>query len=102
MSIKFARIKKYLELDDKIRFGAHAGRTISWMLEFEPEYLLWATNQPGLCLLSATLTLRLKQNALRARQEKLAKKEKQTEQTVSYSLDRELKDLGLWMDDVPF
>lgn len=99
MSIKFNRIKKYLDLDDEIRFGVHVGKSISWMLEFEPEYLLWATNQPNLILLSNTANLRLKQNAQRAQQEKLAKKEKQFQKAVNCNY---IEDLDLWLDDVPF
>lgn len=103
MSIKFARIKKYLELDDQIRFGVHVGKTISWMLEFEPEYLLWATRQPNLIFLSSTAALRLEQNAQRAKLERLAKKQAQFERVIGgYSLSRELNDLDLWLDDVPF
>jgi len=99
MSIKFTRIKKHLELDDQIRFGAHSGRTISWMLQFEPEYLLWATQQPGLIFLQRNLTTTLQENALRAKTEKTAQKEKQFQRAVSPDY---IEDLGLWLDDVPF
>jgi len=93
MSVHFNRIKKCLELDDQLRFGVHAGRTVSWMLEFEPEYLLWATRQPGLIFLSSAATRNLEQNAQRAKAEKITHKAK------TYT---ELTPADVSFDDVPW
>jgi hypothetical protein len=94
MSIKFTRIKKCLELDDKLAFGAHSGKSISYMLEFEPEYLFWATKQPNLIFLCHTAAIRLEEKATRAKQEKEKHKAK-----AYYYADT---DQDSWFDDVPF
>ncbi len=93
MSIRFSRLKNNLELCDRISFGAHSGRTISYMLEFEPEYLLWATRQPGLISLSSTAAKNLEDKALRAKAEKIAHKAK------TYT---ELTPADVSFDDVPW
>jgi hypothetical protein len=93
MSVRFAKVKKCLELDDRITFGAHSGRTVSYMLEFEPEYLLWATRQPGLISLSSTAANKLEEKALRAKAEKIAHKAK------TYC---ELTPADVGFDDVPW
>lgn len=94
MSIRFSRVKKCLDLNDRITFGTHFGRTISYMLEFEPEYLLWATRQPGLISLSSTAAHKLEEKALRAKQEKIAQKAK----TQAY-MPGDQED---YWEDVPF
>lgn len=98
MSIKFSRIKKCLELDDTITFGAHSGRTISYMLEFEPEYLLWATKQPNLIFLCSTVASRLEEKATRAKLEKQKRRESYQSREVHYAH----ADQDDWWDDVPF
>lgn len=93
MSIKFNRIKKCLELDDIITFGAHSGRTISYMLEFEPEYLLWATKNAAL-VLNKSLQSACLDKALRAK----AEKERYKSKEVQYAH----ADQDDWWEDVPF
>lgn len=94
MSIQFKRIKKHLELHDIITFGTHFGKTISYMLEFEPEYLLWASKQPNLLFLCEPAALKLEEKAIRAKLEKQKHKAK----TQVYMPG----DQDDWWDDVPF
>jgi len=93
MSVHFNRIKKCLELDDQLRFGVHAGRTVSWMLEFEPEYLLWAVKNSAV-VLSKTLQDKCLDKALRAKAEKEVAKSKEVHYAHSDQDD--------YWDDVPF
>jgi len=93
MSIKFARVKKCLELDDKITFGVHSGRTVSYMLEFEPEYLFWATKNNAV-VLNRELEKRCFDKALRAKAEKEVAKSKEVYYAHSDQDD--------WWEDVPF
>lgn len=93
MSIQFKRIKKCLELDDQLRFGVHANRTVSWMLEFKPEYLLWASKN-SVVVLSKDLHKKCFDKALRAKAEKEVAKSKEVHYAHSDQDD--------WWDDVPF
>lgn len=94
MSIKFHKIKTCLELDDLLGFGQHSGRTVSYMLQFEPEYLLWATKQPNLLFLCEEAWNQLEKNAQRAKTEK----QKQKFQVCEYPPWEDQDPL----DDVPF
>jgi hypothetical protein len=93
MSIRFARIKKCLELDDKLAFGVHSGKSIGYMLEFEPEYLLWASKNNAV-VLNRELEKRCFDKALRAKAEKEVAKSKEV--TYAHS------DQDDWWEDVPF
>ena len=93
MSIKFTRVKKCLELDDKLTFGAHSGKSISYMLEFEPEYLLWVTKNKAV-VLNGELEKRCFDKALRAKAEKEMAKSKEVHYAHSDQDD--------WWEDVLF
>jgi len=93
MSIKFTKVKKCLELDDKLTFGAHSGKSISYMLEFEPEYLLWASKNNAVAL-SKELDKRCFDKALRAKAEKEVAKSKEVYYAHSDQDD--------YWEDVPF
>lgn len=96
MSIKFSKVKQCLELDDLIAFGKHSGRTISYMLQFEPEYLLWATKQSGLLYLSSTIALQLEEYVIRA------KLEKEKQKWQKFVKEHVAPDFTDFSEDVPF
>jgi len=109
MSIKFTRIKTKLDFLDTLGFGnKHLGKTISYIIEFDPEYLEWCCKKENLVyltpkcmdLLEDRLHL-LKQIKQKKEEEKLAKllappKSKNKGLWYAHS------DQDDWFDDVPF
>ena len=99
MSIKFSKIKTCLDLDDQITFGAHQGKTISYMLAFEPEYLTWCSKQPNLLFLTerAALALEVSVKQMQADRQTL-----QLSKQQQYNTRYHGEEFSDWYDDVPF
>lgn len=109
MAIAFNRIKTKLDFLDTLGFGnKYLGKTISYILEFDPEYLEWCCKKENLIYLTpkcmGVLEDRLhllKQIKQKKEDEKLAKllappKYKRRDDWFTHS------DQDDWWDDVPF
>lgn len=97
MSIKFNKLKICLDLEDQIVFGAHQGKTISYMLAFEPEYLTWCSKQPNLLFLTERAALALEVSVRQMKVEKQIKRNS----FIDYDHDTS-NDYSDWDVDVPF
>lgn len=52
MSLPFKRVRTTYDFLDTMPFGSYVGKTISYVIEFDPNYLKWCTKQDNLIYLS--------------------------------------------------
>ena len=98
MSIKFNKIRTRLDLDDQITFGAHLGKTISYVVAFDPEYLIWCLKQPNFLFLTERAALALEISTKQMKLDKAVAKEKK-----AFRYDTDESDFHSdWDADVPF
>lgn len=103
MAIPFKRIKTTYDFQDISPLSKYQSRTISWIIEFDPEYLEWCVKENLIYLTSKCL------EALedRLRIVKQFKEEQRLKKILAPSKSR-FKDWTVhsdqddWWDDVPF
>ena len=98
MSIKFNKLKTRLDLEDQITFGSHVGKTISYVVAFDPEYLNWCLKQPNFLFLTERAALALEISTKQMKIDKAVAKEKN-----AFRYDTDESDFhSNWDADVPF
>jgi hypothetical protein len=98
MAISFKKLKTEYDFLDTMPFGNYRGKTISWIIEFDPEYLDWCSKQQGLLYLSNKCKEQLLNRVCIAK----ANREIQLSKKISKELHFAHSDQDDWWEDVPF
>ena len=107
MAIPFNRVKTTYDFLDIMPFGKYQGKTISWIIEFDPECLEWYTKKEDLLYLTSKCTDVLEDRLHLLKQIKQEKADEKLKKTLSppkskfrdWSVHTDQDD---WWDDVPF
>lgn len=108
MAIAFNRIKTQLDFLDTLGFGnKYLGKTISYIIEFDPEYLEWCCKKENLVYLTPKCMGVLEERLHLLKQIKQKKEEEKLRKTLAPPKSK-FKDWMVhadqddWWDDVPF
>ena len=97
MSIKFSKLKTELGYSDTLGFGKYHGKTVGWVIEFDPLYLDWCTKKDNLIFLDEHSLERLYSSVLIAIAAKDRPPKKITKNIMYAHADQD----DHW-DDIPF
>lgn len=106
MALPFKKIKKDLDFLDTLGFGnKYMGKTISYIIEFDPEYLDWCCKKANLVYLTDKCHNALEDRLVivrKAKEDKLLAKLLKPPKSKSKELWYAHADQDDWWDDVPF
>jgi len=94
MAIPFKRVKTVYDFQDTIPFGEYLGKTISWVIEFDPAYLKWCTKQENLIYLNTKCIDALDDRITMTKYHKPTKKSKFLQEPNDW--------FDVWDQDIPF
>lgn len=107
MAIPFKRVKTTYDFLDIMPFGKYQGKTISWIIEFDPECLEWYTKKENLIFLSSKCVEFLEDRLRIVKQIKDHKEEQRLKRIFAPHKSKfkdwmAHSDQDDWWDDVPF